>query len=241
MSESTPVIERKMTRLIDASDRDLSDSELNDILGILENSGVLILPTDTVYGLACNAFDPVAIQKVYALKGRDYSKPLPVLLSSVAQLPLAAKEVPPEVFRLTKRFWPGPLTVVLRTAPIAMHASRGKETIAVRVPDHGVLARILSRTQLPMAATSANRSGEKSVKTGAAAVKQFMDKVDLIVDGGDCRHKKESTVVDAVQFPFTVLRTGVLSKDELYEQLYESAPRRPSASGRIRRGEISPE
>lgn len=144
MWESMPVTEPNLvTDVFRVSDGRLSAEALASCVAVLKKSGVIAVPTDTVYGLVCNAFDPVAIQKIYDLKGRDYKKPLPVFLHSSEQLPLVAKDISKEVFPLVNAYWPGPLTLVLKTASVALAATHGKETIAVRVPDHGAVTQLL--------------------------------------------------------------------------------------------------
>lgn len=184
-------------------------------MAALEEGGVIAIPTDTVYGLACSAFSLDGVRRIYELKGRSYTKALPVLLGDRDQLPLIAKDVPAEAEVLMEKFWPGALTLVFKTAPTALHAARGKSTIAVRIPDHGVIRQILDVARVPLASTSANTSGEPSLVSGEAVVKRFRGEVDLIVDGGRCHHAKESTVIDASHFPFTVLRAGALSKEKV--------------------------
>lgn len=207
------------TKIIKSRNDGLSKAGLRHCMEALAGSGVIIIPTDTVYGIACNAFDPHAIRKIYQLKGRHYTKPLPILLDSADQLPLVAREIPQEVYKMVEAFWPGPLTLVFKTAPIALNASKGKDTIAVRVPDHGVVRQLLHVARIPLAATSANLSGEVSIKEGKDAIQQFEGRVDVIVDGGHCHWGKESSVADATHYPFTLLRHGAISKQELTEKL----------------------
>lgn len=207
------------TRIIVSGKNRLSPEEIEACRDVIESGGILIFPTDTVYGIACNAFNPIAVGKIYALKGRSYSKPLPILLPESHQLNLVAKEVPPESKKLIDAYWPGPLTLVFKTAPMAAVASHGRHTIAVRVPDHGVVRHILTTVQIPLAATSANSSGKPSLTDGKEAVKLFNGKVDLIIDGGVCEWRKESSVVDATHYPFTVIREGAISKSHLAKQL----------------------
>ncbi len=185
----------------------------------IEQGGLIVFPTDTVYGLGCNAFHMGAVKKIYALKGRSYTKALPILLGDVSQLPLVASEVLPQVSALTEEYWPGALTLVFKTGPLAMVATRGRSSVAVRVPDHELAHQILTSVHLPLATTSVNTSGEPSITKGADAVKFFKGRVDVIVDGGDCDWMKESSVVDVTHFPFTILRQGVISKTDLAKQL----------------------
>lgn len=192
---------------------------LRDLADTLKAGGIAVVPTDTVYGLACSAFDRDAVERVYELKGRSYDKPLPVLIADASLLPLVGAEFPPEAERLTSRYWPGPLTLVVRTGPLAVAAAHGRPTIAVRVPDHGILRGALDRAGVPIAATSANRSGEPAIFDGAEAVAQFSGLVDLVVDGGRCAVGRESSVVDVTKYPFTVLRVGAVSKADLERAL----------------------
>jgi len=203
------------TRVHRMKDGRLGDKALHDCVLALAGGGLVVLPTDTVYGIACGAFDPVAVRRVYDLKGRSYSKPLPVLIPNASQLSLVAAEVPTEAYRLIGAYWPGALTLVLKTAPLAALAAHGRPTIAVRVPDHGAVRTLLDSTGVPIAATSANQSDEPSITEGAEVVKQFMGKVDVIIDGGTCAVGRESSVVDASQYPFSMLREGAISRAEL--------------------------
>lgn len=210
------------TRVVKAKNGALRPEDLSYCVEAVRAGGVVIFPTDTVYGIGCNAFHHEAVQRVYRLKGRDYKKPLPILLESSDQLGLVAAEVLPEASALIEAFWPGPLTLVVKTGPLAMHAARGRHSIAVRVPDHGVVRDLLAGTNVPLAATSANRSGKKSMKTGASVLKEFSGKVDVIIDGGACPIGRESSVVDVSHFPFSVLREGALTRSRLARALYET-------------------
>jgi L-threonylcarbamoyladenylate synthase len=196
----------------------LSEEDAALCVEVLRAGGVVVFPTDTVYGIGCNAFNPVSIARVYELKGRDYAKPLPIFMAEVRQLSLVADEIPKEAQRLMESFWPGALTLVFKTARLALHASRGKSTIAVRIPDHGVARQLLDALYLPLAVTSAYLSGENAPKTAAAVKKIFEGRVDIIVDG-NCPGGRESSVVDASHFPFTVLREGAIPKQELMRGL----------------------
>ncbi len=225
MSASTPAIEpdasaavRKTPVLKPVRGR-LKKGDLQLCVDILERGGVIIFPTDTVYGMACSAFKLEGINRIYELKGRDYAKPLPVFLADAEQLGLIANDVPKEATRLIEEFWPGPLTLVLKTAPQALHVVRGKSTVAVRIPDHGLVRQILLAVHVPLAVTSANKSGQPSLKTGHEVAKQFEGLIEAIVDGGSCRIGRESTVVEASQFPFSILRQGSLSKEKLAHAL----------------------
>lgn len=211
----SPHSAKKKTRVLTCINQTLSDADLSLVTRTLASDGVIVFPTDTVYGIGCNAFQLDAINAIYKLKGRSYSKPLPLLLGDSLQLDLVAKEIPQEAFRLIEAYWPGALTLVFKTAPMALLASRGKSSVAVRIPDHGVIRQILVRAKVPLASTSANRSGKPAFTNAVDAVKAFDGKVDLIIDGGLCDVGRESSVVDATHYPFTILREGAISKQKL--------------------------
>ncbi len=213
---------KKITTVVIPVKNHLTEDSLGRIIDVLKGGGVVIFPTETVYGMAANAFNQDAVHRIYQLKGRSYKKPLPIFLGEARQLHFVAKDVPKEAHHLMRRFWPGPLTLVLKTASLAMVASRGKDTIAVRVPDHGAVKQILDAFHVPLAVTSANISGQKPFKSGDDVIKKFLGKVDAIVDGGPCSLGVESSVVDASHFPFTVLREGFIPKAKLLDSIHSN-------------------
>jgi len=221
MSESTPGIGRKRapgalkTRIHRLAVPAAGGDVLSDVVATLMSGGLVVVPTDTAYGIACSAFNTAAVRRVYALKGRRYEKALSVLIAEAALLNLIGVDVPPEASALMGRYWPGPLTLVVKTGPLAVAAANGSPTIAVRVPDHGILQKALQKAAVPIAATSANRSGQKSIVNGAEAIRQFEGHVDLIVDGGRCALGEASSIVDVTHYPFSVLREGAVSKKDL--------------------------
>ena len=185
----------------------------------IQSGGVVVIPTDTVYGLACNAFNPIGVEKIYALKGRSYTKALPIFLSDASQLPLVARDILPETELLIDAYWPGPLTLVFKTGPMALGAARGKASIAVRIPDHKLVLNLLKAVHVPLAVTSANKSGKRACVAGDEARDLFESLVDVVVDGGVCVGGLESSVVDVTHYPFTILREGAISRRDLIKKL----------------------
>jgi L-threonylcarbamoyladenylate synthase len=194
--------------------------DLDCCLEALWQGDPLIFPTDTVYGLGANAFSPKGIKNIYTVKGRSYAKALPLLLESAEQLPLVADDIPKEAWILIRHFWPGALTLVFKTSSLALNATHGKNTVAVRVPDHGVIRQILKAFGLPLATTSANLSKVKSSSAFDPVHKIFQGKVPVMIDDGDCPGSEESTVIDATHYPFTVLRVGAISKHALEKRIH---------------------
>src|SRR6185437_15920679 len=156
----------------------------------LDAGGVAALPTDTLYGLAADARNADAVAAVYALKGRDFGKPLPIVVRNLEQAAEAARDLPDVFAELAAAFWPGPLTLVVRaSAWIAPQVTAGTGTVGMRQPDLPLLAALLAATGYPLTATSANRSGAPECRAAAAVAEQLggllAEHRGLLVDGGD--------------------------------------------------------
>lgn len=163
----------------------------------LDAGGVAAVPTDTLYGLAANALDAAAVERVFTLKGREAGKPLPLVVRDAAQAAELAGELPPLFQALTAKFWPGPLTLIVTARPGLPEAlTAGQGTIAMRQPALRFLDELLRATGYPLTATSANRSGQPACRTAAEVERQFGSGLDLIVDGGLSPEALASTIVD---------------------------------------------
>lgn len=173
-------------------------------------------PTETVYGLGANALSEEAIAKIYKAKGRPASNPLIVHTENAQQAWALSSHVPDYALELARLFWPGPLTLVLpRTMQVPAQVSAGLHTVALRVPNHPVALKLLSCSQLPICAPSANRSEQLS-PTRADHVAQSLPEVAFVLDGGPCAFGIESTVIDLSQPKPTLLRPGALPLRKLY-------------------------
>lgn len=188
---------------------------------ILDAGGVVATPTDTIYGLAANALDPAAVERVFALKGREAGKPLPVVVRDLEQAAALALRLPPLFFELAAAFWPGPLTLVVEARvglPPALTA--GGSTVAMRQPASPVLAALLARTGYPLTATSANRSGRPACATAAEVARELGDAVGLILDAGaSAAGTLPSTLVDVCGAAPRLLRPGAIPADRLRRYL----------------------
>ncbi len=173
----------------------------------LRRGELVVLPTDTVYGLAAWPWDAAAIARIYAAKGRPESKALPVLVGETSHLARVAAALPPCAERLAARFWPGALTLVVPKHPELPAALSPYPTVGVRMPDHPDALALLRLTG-PLAVTSANRSGEMPARTAAEAVAQLGDAVAVVLDAGPARGGLPSTVADCTTTPPRVLRAG---------------------------------
>ncbi|KOV85592.1 translation factor Sua5 [Nocardia sp. NRRL S-836] len=194
---------------------------------------MVAMPTETVYGLGANAEDPVAVARVFEVKGRPPSHPLIVHIGSADQLDDWAADVPDSARLLAGRFWPGPLTLVLRRGPrVPLEATGGLETVALRVPAHPVALALLSAFGGGVAAPSANRFGSVSPTTADHVRAELGDAVDLVLDGGPCRVGVESTIVDATADVPSVLRPGGVTREDLEQAL--GFPLAVHATSRVR-------
>jgi L-threonylcarbamoyladenylate synthase len=181
---------------------------------ILRAGGLVAFPTETVYGLGANALDPAAVRKIFAAKERPEWDPLIVHVSGLEMARrLTTQQLPTE---LTGRFWPGPLTLVVRKAAcVPEEITARRETVALRMPRHPVAQALLAAAQLPIAAPSANRFGRPSPTRVEHVVADLGERVDLILDAGPTELGVESTVLDLTQSPPVILRPGGVSREEL--------------------------
>lgn len=176
---------------------------------VLSDGGVVVLPTDTVYGLAGRAADPTATAQLFACKGREADVPVAVLCASAEQAFSLAAPVPESARRLATRHWPGALTLVLTRRPgLGWALGEPRDTIGIRCPDHD-LVRALASEVGPLATTSANRHGVPTPSTAIGAADSLLGPVDLVIDAGPLTGSA-STVVDATTSTLRILRQGAL-------------------------------
>ena len=191
----------------------------NDIaraIAILRAGGLVAFPTETVYGLGADASNPEAIRKVFAAKGRPHDHPLIVHVASTAQLTDWAREVPPAAHTLAKKFWPGPLTLILKRAQgVSDVVTGGQDTVALRVPSHPVAQALLRAFGGGVVGPSANRYGRVSATTAEHVRQEFGDTVDCVLDGGACDVGIESTLVDLSGAKPALLRPGWITASEI--------------------------
>lgn len=188
----------------------------------LLKDGVVALPTDTLYGLAVNALDPVPIEKLFEIKGREKDKGFPVLVSSIAMAKKIAR-ILPEQEPLLSELWPGPYTVILKKQRIVpAEVTGGLDTIAIRFPQNPLCVSILRDFEGPITATSANIAGEEPLSSGDDIVKRFEGrdaKPDLILDAGRIDEAHPSTIIDLTISPPKILRVNPTSKEKLMKIL----------------------
>jgi len=186
------------------------------VASAIRGGGVVAFPTDTFYGLGVDPFNEQAVKRLFEAKGRPANSPVPILITSLVDLPLVASEVPDGALALAEAFWPGALTLVFRAVDqLPDVVSAGAGTVGVRVPDHAVPREIARALGGPITGTSANISGEPPMKTATEVKAAFGDALDLIMEGVCGAHEAASTVVDFTVTPPQVRRHGAISLDAL--------------------------
>ncbi len=197
----------------------------NNILSIaskvLKFGEAIVYPTDTVYGLGANPFNENSVLRVYEIKGRRFDKPLPILVSNI-NTALELGIFDERALKLAKKFWPGPLTIIVRRKMgISSLALGGQDKVALRMPKHNVALKLAESLGGAIVGTSANISGFKAAKTATEAEKMLGDKVKLILDAGPSPEKIPSTIVDTTVKPFKIIRLGPISVEEIEEVIGE--------------------
>lgn len=187
---------------------------LEEAVRVLRAGRLVAFPTETFYGLGANGLDPEAVARVFAAKGRPPDKPLLVLVESVAMAERLVVEVPPLARRLMARYWPGPLTLILRAAPGVPDAlTAGTGTLGLRVPGHPLALALVRAAACPVTAPSANPSGAASPRKAEEVLTGLAGRVELVLDGGPTPGGAPSTILDLTTEPARVLRPGAVNLD----------------------------
>ncbi len=214
-------------------------NEIIKAANLLELGNVVAIPTETVYGLAANAFNENAVKQVFAIKQRPLFNPLIVHIKSIDYLDTIAINIPPIAYELANRFWPGALTLVLeKKSNISDVVTSGKSTVGVRVPSHPIALALLESLDFPLAAPSANPFGYISPTTSEHVKKQLGEKIPYILEGGPCEKGVESTIIGFVNEKPVLYRVGAISKEEIESfigtlDVKNTASANPEAPGMI--------
>lgn len=193
-----------------------TDEAVTRAAELLASGGLVAIPTETVYGLAADALDADAVDRIFAAKGRPASNPLIVHVADTAMARSLAAHWPPMAEQITTRLWPGPVTVIVPRGPrIPDNVTAGGPTVALRCPEHRLTRRLIATLGRPLAAPSANRSMQLSPTTAGHVLEGLGNRIDLILDGGPCGRGIESTVVDCTTDPPRILRPGPITRAEL--------------------------
>ena len=210
-----------MADLYDCSDPDARAAGLDAAASAIAEGKLVLLPTDTVYGVAADAFTPAAVTGLLAAKNRGRAMPVPVLIGEASTLAGLVLDVPPVATTLATAFWPGGLTLVMEHAPsLAWDLGDAEGTVAVRLPDDELTRDLLRRTG-PLAVSSANRSGRPAATTAQDADQQLGEHAAVVLDGGPRASSAASTIVDCTGATPRVLRVGAIPVDKLREVVPE--------------------
>ncbi len=198
----------------------LLKEDLSPAVEILKNGGLVGFPTETVYGMAANGLSAAAVEKVYEVKDRPPVKPLSLMVADANGMETLCEDIPQAAYTLAEKFWPGPLTIVLKARDIIPDiVLAGGTTLGLRCPDHPAALELVRKSGLPLTAPSANPSGMPSVKTASEVMAYFDGRIEAVVDGGTCGVGKESTLVDLSRLPYRIIRAGALSEEEVFAPL----------------------
>lgn len=172
---------------------------------------LIVIPTDTLYGVACDAFNPDAVRAIYAAKQRPYNKPIPILLADSSDLLRVVRSVPPAAQTFIHQYWPGPLTILLPKHPDLPAEISDNDSVAVRIPHNDVGRAIIRAVGGAMAVTSANLTGQEPADTAPDALKKLAGWVTAVVDDGPSPHGAASTILDCTGDELKILREGPIS------------------------------
>jgi len=187
---------------------------------LVHRDGVVAFPTETLYGLGVNALSEKAIRKVFNIKGRNYEKPIPILIYKKEVLSEFVSNVPEKAENLIEKFWPGGLTIIFEASPklpSLLTGNTGK--IGIRISNNPIAQELVKQADIPITATSANISGQEGCTTALEVYESLGNRVDLILDGGRTKSLLGSTVIDVTCTPIKIIREGVVSLGDLKEYL----------------------
>jgi len=193
-----------------------SPQEIQEAAELLKKGELIAFPTETVYGLGAPVFQPLAVAKIFETKGRPADNPLIVHLSNLEQLKRVAVDIPPDFYKLAAKFFPGPLTVVLKRHPsVPSLVSAGMNTIAVRMPSHPIAHALIDAVGEPLVAPSANLSGKPSSTSVEHVCEDFEGIISGVIDGGSTQFGIESTVISLLSDPPVILRPGTITQEAI--------------------------
>ena len=186
----------------------------------LKQNDIVAIPTETVYGLAGNAFSEFAVNKIFSLKKRPLHNPLIVHISSINKLDTIAKNIPDKALQLAKKFWPGSLTLILdKHSNIPSIVTAGNDKVAVRIPNHPITLQLLNQLPFPLAAPSANPFGSISPTSAQHVFDYFKNELEIILDGGSCAYGIESTIIGFENNEPIIYRLGALTIEEIEKEI----------------------
>ncbi len=194
----------------------INEQELNRTAQVLEDGGIVVFPTETVYGIGANAYNKDAVRRIYEVKNRPNEKALSILVPGIEEISKYAVIENDVERRIINNFMPGPITIILKKKQgLFDYVSSGKDTIGIRIPDNKIILEILNKLKLPIVAPSANISGMPSGVSLEDILKDFDGKVDVCINGGKAKIGESSTIVEVINEEPVILRQGKITLEEI--------------------------
>lgn len=214
-----------------------NDDIIEEASKVLRDGGLVAFPTETVYGLGGNALDESVARKIYEAKGRPSDNPLIIHIGEIDDIIKLAKDIPSKVYQLINKFWPGPLTIILKKHSIVPDGTTGGlDTVAIRMPDNFIARELINKSGVFIAAPSANISGRPSTTQAKHVIDDLEGKIDVIIDGGSSTLGLESTIVDFTEEIPTILRPGFITLNQISEVIGDVIIDLPSTDGLFAEG-----
>lgn len=198
-------------------DRDIKLEELKAPVEIIKNGGIVIFPTETVYGIGVNGLNEKAIRKLYQIKQRPLSQAISLLVSDMEMVNKIAKDITKLEYKLMERFFPGPLTIILKKKEIVPNIIAYQDTIGIRMPSGEIARKLVEYANVPIATPSANITGKPSGTNLQEIIKDFEGKVDYFIDGGQSKIGIASTIVKVIDNVPHILREGSITQEQIAE------------------------
>lgn len=209
-----------MARIIKVDPKKSDVKRIKDAAEALKKGGIVAFPTDTFYGLGADAANDEAVKRIYAIKERDYDKPILILMDNKSKVSKYVKDIPQIAKKLIDKFWPGPLTIIFHASSAVSQYLLGRgNKVGIRIPGNSLTLLFLKAADRPVTATSANISGEPSPADPVEIKENLCKKIDIILDAGKTTGIKESTVIDITENPPICIREGMITIKEIENYL----------------------
>ncbi len=210
-----------MTEILPADDQIAQNKAVN----LLKNGDVVVFPTDTIYGIGASISKESGVKKIFEVKSRSPEKPLIIYVASFEELQQVTQEIPETTIESLRQIWPGAMSgIFLKTEIVPLFVTSGKDTVAVRIPNHPLCLELVREVGHPLAVTSANVSGMETQKTAPQVARQLGERVPLVLDGGANPEQQPSTLVDFTRSPARLLRKGAWSFSKLRQAIPDLQP-----------------
>lgn len=204
------------TQIIKINPKNPEINKIKKAANLIKNKKLVAFPTETVYGLGANGLNKTAVKKIFFAKARPQDNPLILHISHIKQIDSLVKEFPDKAKKLSEKFWPGPLTIILKKSNLVPDiVTCGLDSVAIRMPKNKIALKLIENSECPIAAPSANLSGKPSPTTAQHVKDDLNQRIELIINGGKGSIGLESTVIDLTQNPPKILRPGKITKNQL--------------------------